>query len=79
MDTRFDRVMAYDMRPILKKITSLLVKSSSHSSFFFHLIIVPFISHKATMILVLLAREKEPPILTFLNLYENLNEIHGSI
>ena len=46
---------------------------------FFHLKIVPLILHRATIRLLLLVREKEPSVLTFLNLYVTLNEIHGSI
>ena len=41
---------------------------------FFHLRIVPLILHTAIVRLLLLVREKELPILTFLNLYVTLNE-----
>ena len=42
---------------------------------------VPLILYRATITLLLLVREKEkePPILTFLNLYVTLHEIHGKI
>ena len=36
------------------------------------------ILHRATIRLLLLVREKKPPILTFLNLYLTLHKIHGS-
>ena len=40
---------------------------------FFHLRILPLILYRAII------REKEPPILRFLNLYLTFNKIHGSI
>ena len=46
---------------------------------FFHLRIVPLILPGAIIRLLLLVREKEPPILIFLNLYVTFNKIHGSI
>ena len=79
MDTKLDKVVAYDMRPTLKNRHPSWQKVLSIHEFCFHLRIIPFISHRVTIILFLLVREKEKPILTFLNLYENLNKIHGSI
>ena len=46
---------------------------------FFHLRIIPdIILHMATIGLTMSVRDKEPPILTFLNLYVTLHDIHGS-
>ena len=67
MDTKLDRVVAYDMRP---HSTNHITPSKNLFPFmnFFHLRIVPLILHTATIRLLLLVREKE-----------TLNEIHGSI
>ena len=46
---------------------------------FCHLIIVPLIALRANIRLLLLVRGKEPPILTFINLYVTLHEIDGTI
>ena len=46
---------------------------------FFHLRIVLLILHRATMRLLLLVREKELSILTFLNFYVTLHGIHGRV
>ena len=62
-----------------QKITSLLVKSSFHSWLFPLLIIIPLILNRATIRLLLLMREKELAVLTFLNLYMNFYKIFGII
>ena len=62
-----------------QKITLFLVKSSFHSIILFRLTIVPLILYRATITLSLLVREKEPLILTFLNLYVTLHKINGSV
>ena len=46
---------------------------------FFHLRIVSLILNRATIRVLFRVREKEPPILTFFNLYVTLHEIHDSI
>ena len=46
---------------------------------FYHLKTVFLILNKATIILLLLIREKEAPILTSIILYVTLQEIHGNI
>ena len=46
---------------------------------FFLLRIIPdIILHMATIGLTMSVRDKEPPILTFLNLHVTLHDIHGS-
>ena len=67
------------LKDVLCRLGSLLVKSYFHSWFFFHLRIALLILHRAPIILFLLVREKEPPILIFLNIYLTLNGVHGSI
>ena len=56
-----------------------LVKRSFHSPIFSHLRILPLILHRATTRLLLLVREKELPISTFLNIYVVLNETNDRI
>ena len=46
---------------------------------FSHLRIVPLILYSDIIMLLLLLKENEPPILTFPKLYVTLHEIHGSI
>ena len=45
---------------------------------FSHLKIAPLILHRPTIRLLLFVREKGPPIVTFINLYMALHEVHGS-
>ena len=62
-----------------QQITSVLVKSQFYSWVFIHVRIILLILHRATVRLLWLVREKEPQILTFLNLYVTLNGIQGRI
>ena len=79
MDTKLDKLVAYDIGKTLKKSHRSYQKVFTIYVIFIHLRIAPLILHRATIRLLLLIREKEPPILTFLGLYVNLHEIHGSI
>ena len=69
MDTKLKRVVPYEMQLTTQKISSHLVKRSFHSRVFFHIRIVPLILHRVTIRLILLVKEKELPILIFLNFY----------
>ena len=79
MDTKLDKLVANDTGKTLKKSHRSYQKVLTIYVIFIHLRIAPLILHRATIRLLLLIREKEPPILTFLGLYVNLHEIHGSI
>ena len=68
----FEKVVAWHGTST-QRITSLVVKSYYHS-WFFPLRIVPLILHRATQRLLLLVREKERSILTFLNIISVLQE-----
>ena len=59
MDTKLDRIVAYDMEKKTEKITPLFVKNSFHAWIFYHLKIAPLILHRATIRLPLLVREKD--------------------
>ena len=76
MDTKLDRLVAYDIGKTLKKWHRSCQKVLTIYVIFIHLRIAPLILHRATIRLLLLIREKQPPILTFL---VTLHEIHGSI
>ena len=62
-----------------KNHITLSKKFFSFMNFFFHLTIVPSVLNRATIRLLLLVREIESPILTFINLYVALHQIRGSL
>ena len=79
MDTKIDLIVADDMEATHKNHITLCKNIFPFMNFFFCLRIVPISLHRATTRLLLLVREKVLLVLTFLNLYVTLNEIHGSI
>ena len=63
----------------IQKITPLLVKSLFHSWILFPTSEMYLILNRTTIRLLLLVREKSPPIWKFMNLYVTSREIHGRI
>ena len=63
----------------IRSIRSMTAKHSSHSLIFFYPRNVTLILHRTTIRSLLLVKEKESPVLAFLNLYVTLHEIPGSL
>ena len=76
MDTKLDRIVAYDVGPKLKKSHQFSKKFFPFMNFS-HLRIVPLILNRTTLRLLLLVKRKGTANINIF--YVTLHEIHGSI